>query len=532
MTQDLELSKMSKKKDSVSSASSLGIWESDQFCSDFEKYISSDSNGSIQSAPSKIMVEFPISNVNEEDKMFAYEAPDGSKNQTFSQRFIRRVTPSRRSPKSGSSKCSSKSGSPKKTDSAKSGDLGDAKVCQINQQDLERAAKEGADVDFRFEQATQPDTKKHHVRRWKNEKHAKTDQLPDEQSKRWWSRNKSKTTPSNLSAESKTGEDKSQSDSFAASLPPVSSTQTLASYKSSTPRSESSTPMPASPTGAPGARLNPKTLQKTANDASMETLYLPSQAASSASIIQPDPSFALPPHSISNQSQSMPRPIVNFDSFQEFMKSDLDQKHRHPVCDREFLFVDTLMNEKEGWHNNIKRDHLQVDTRDVQLTDRTAKMVRAFATFPGIKKEILFYLSGNIEVRAKWDKLVKFAKILADDIEDNDVIYGQVNMPMVSAREYCNYRKIKKIELDDNENDYKIVVVQRSCEHPNVDLPPASVRKNCVWTENYIMAFEYYDLADGSGAGLNYLVMTDPGGSIPKWVQFLFYVFQIFRRQT
>lgn len=202
---------------------------------------------------------------------------------------------------------------------------------------------------------------------------------------------------------------------------------------------------------------------------------------------------------------------------------DMDIKHETPITKNEvtklcgLLFEEETSTQWEHWSRKQdgKEGFINVDCCDVRVpisggqTGQFARIVRCVAERPDIPLEANFFEAECAAEHQKWDPISTGARVIIDDHQGCDVMYGNFKVPMMPffrEREYVVYRRIVKVSSD------KYFMLQRSAMSPKVK--EAMPDKSCEWSECFMIAVSYERV--GEGCKISICVLNDPGGNMPR----------------
>jgi len=196
-----------------------------------------------------------------------------------------------------------------------------------------------------------------------------------------------------------------------------------------------------------------------------------------------------------------------FKNWDDFMEFDAGFKRRMPITLSEF----ELLYEKER-EPNTNWD-VCVDRKEIRVAKVMAGAgcitLRAWATVPGVLKDVAFYLFHQHEERVKWDKVFADMHVVGEPQNGSEVLYSAMRIPGVTPRDFLQYRRVRLVE------DGSIAIVLRSAEHP--DCPE---NKNFIRAESYIGGYVLRQEFDAGEPVLKLFLMTcsDVKGLVPKWI--------------
>jgi len=196
-----------------------------------------------------------------------------------------------------------------------------------------------------------------------------------------------------------------------------------------------------------------------------------------------------------------------FKSWDDFMDFDAGFKRKMPITLSEFNLV--LEKEKEpntNWDVCVDRKEIRVAKMMIGTGCIT---LRAWATVPGVRRDVAFYLFHKHEERMRWDKVFTNMCNIGPPQNGSEVLYSFMKLTGVTPRDFLQYRRVRILE------DGTIIIVLRSAEHP--DCPE---NKNAIRAESYIGGYVIREEYENGQPVLKLFLMTcsDVKGLIPKWI--------------
>jgi hypothetical protein len=218
------------------------------------------------------------------------------------------------------------------------------------------------------------------------------------------------------------------------------------------------------------------------------------------------------PHDSRNRNSLPPQPIMVlkkpfFKNYKDFMDFNCDIKHQMPITYSEFELVRQKKDEDlKGWDLCVDRKEIRV--AKIQ-NDTGCITLRAWATVPGVDLLVAFYLFTNHHERVKWDKVFAKMDVIGGDVQGSNILYSLMKVPLVTPRDFLQYRRSRIRE------DGSIEIVLRSAVHQ--DMPD---QKGVIRAESYIAGYVLQQTYEGSTPVLNIFLMScvDIKGLIPKWI--------------
>ena len=136
-------------------------------------------------------------------------------------------------------------------------------------------------------------------------------------------------------------------------------------------------------------------------------------------------------------------------------------------------------------------------------------MLKFYAKLPKIPREVAFTALTNLELRKKWDTMMKNIRIIEEKPELNHTIYTYaMNTPFImGARDALVLRKIRK----GFPNPDQWCMVQTSTTHPDCPEQKGVIRVNLT-----CMGIIFEEAPEIEGCKLTFLMHNDIKGSIPE----------------
>jgi len=143
------------------------------------------------------------------------------------------------------------------------------------------------------------------------------------------------------------------------------------------------------------------------------------------------------------------------------------------------------------------------------IKDSPVNRIKANFDIDDISPDIAANLIVEPELRVKWDTVIGEYKVI-DTVNDNDVIYFSVNMPMgIYNRDFVEYRVCK---YDRERHNY--IIVYKHATHP-----ACPERKNFVRAITYISGYVIGPVEGfPNRTSVTYIAQNDLKGSIPKYI--------------
>eukprot|EP00929_Paragymnodinium_shiwhaense_P006952 TRINITY_DN110909_c0_g1_i1.p1 TRINITY_DN110909_c0_g1~~TRINITY_DN110909_c0_g1_i1.p1 ORF type:complete len:887 (+),score=204.93 TRINITY_DN110909_c0_g1_i1:97-2757(+) len=197
-----------------------------------------------------------------------------------------------------------------------------------------------------------------------------------------------------------------------------------------------------------------------------------------------------------------------FRDWNDFMEFDPDLKRRMPITLSEFaLLREKSQESNRGWEVCIERKEILISKQ--QAGGPGIFCLRAWAKVPDVDMNVAFYLFHEFSERMKWDKIFAEMRMVGDEQKGSDILYSLLKPPMVTPREYLQWRRARVFE------DGSIQIVLRSAEHPSCPESTQYIRADSI-ISGYVLKQEW----EGNQKVLNIFLMScaDIKGLIPKWI--------------
>ena len=194
-----------------------------------------------------------------------------------------------------------------------------------------------------------------------------------------------------------------------------------------------------------------------------------------------------------------------FRNFNDFLKFDIDLKHKMPISDSEFSFLFEQESESltaPGWSTTVEKKNIKV-LRFSPDEESSSVLVRAYARIPNTTAANIFYHIYDPTKRQSWDK--NFSAISVTSGDDCEILYCQLQAPFgITPRDFLQYRKA----LNEGQTCCIIMRSAEHAQHPNV---PGFIRAES-------MISGYVIRQRGPDCDLFLMSSTDIKGLIPKWI--------------
>jgi len=193
-------------------------------------------------------------------------------------------------------------------------------------------------------------------------------------------------------------------------------------------------------------------------------------------------------------------------TFREFV--DRPGKHSTPIATHEFGYIYALRDEPDSmWSVCAQKPWITVQKRFDESSPSV--LVRCFVELDGVEPDVVLYNLVDIDARTSWDKLMTGVEIL--EKAACDVMYLVLQIPVVSNRDFVIYRRVEVSEKPGEGQSYRIL--QRSATHPR-----KPEQAGCVRGEAHIGGYLIKKSPGSRTTRLFVTVMSDPRGSVPKWI--------------
>jgi len=213
------------------------------------------------------------------------------------------------------------------------------------------------------------------------------------------------------------------------------------------------------------------------------------------------------------------QPVLEFSSFEEYLRADEISRHCTPPSRAEFEsvfdFVGELSESSPGWGVCTQREGVYA----IKSLDPESGIIRVktVGQLPGVPPQVAFHCSYDAQTRASWDVHFVFFRSEAARTPVSpgiDIIHAAVHAPVVSDREFLEWRMLEAPPAGRPEHSGGFRMYLRSCDFS--DAP--EVGKGRVRADVLASAYEISWQPDGKGCQLVIYSQVDIKGSIPKFV--------------
>ena len=161
----------------------------------------------------------------------------------------------------------------------------------------------------------------------------------------------------------------------------------------------------------------------------------------------------------------------------------------------------------DGWSVVVSTEKYSVSRRKIENQPVELVSGRFRMSIPPSRAFDIFY---DPALRQQWDTNTTDFEIV-DKIDDrNDVLLQRVRMPNpLGPRESLNSRFSRRA---DDEKNMPGLIAWRACVHAKVPIVKKPIR---IWSMG---SYLFEPMSDPSECLLKFAIVSDPGGSLPKWL--------------
>jgi len=193
-------------------------------------------------------------------------------------------------------------------------------------------------------------------------------------------------------------------------------------------------------------------------------------------------------------------------TFRQFV--DRPEKHSTPIATHEFEYLYALRDEPDSlWSVCAQKPWMTTQKRFDESSPSV--LVRSFLELDDIEPDVVLYNIVDLDFRSRWDKLLADMVVLEEGA--CDMLYFVLLVPVVTNRDCVVYRRVEVSESPEEGQSYRIL--QRSTIHPRKPEQTGAVR-----AEMHIGGYLIQKSPGSHTTRLFVAVMSDPGGSVPKWI--------------
>lgn len=201
-------------------------------------------------------------------------------------------------------------------------------------------------------------------------------------------------------------------------------------------------------------------------------------------------------------------PYRTLDEFLEMKEAD---RHAMSIHDIEFEFLRNLFDEPdENWLLSIEKPGVKIQRKYTEHSN--CILIRAWKEMPGIEPETVLYNMLDFERRAKWDDLISnYTNVHGEErSRKSDIVYFVLPAPVIKDRDFVVYQRIR---ADETPKGKGYSILQRSTDHPF-----RPVIKNFIRGETHLGGITIHRDRGSTTSTFCVTGMTDPCGSVPKWL--------------
>lgn len=198
-----------------------------------------------------------------------------------------------------------------------------------------------------------------------------------------------------------------------------------------------------------------------------------------------------------------------FHDFVSFLNCAVAVKHAMPISIVEFDFLQDLFHEPDdGWTLTAQKPGVKAQRRFI--AGSPSVLVRCFMDFADVDLAVVLYNLLDLNTREQWDTSFKGFEVVQEDLQESDVVYFELPIPVVSNRDFVVYRRVEVKETAGGSN---WMILQRSAEHIGKPEQRGHVR-----AENHIGGYIVRTSNGSTATQVCACTMSDPRGYVPNFV--------------